>query len=217
MTGEKPMFETNINLIGHVATDVKFVVMKDSEGKGDGLPFARFRVASNSRKFDKSTDTWVPGDTLFASVVCFRRLAEHVTSSLKKGDPVLVYGKLRTRQWKAEDNRSGTELEITANAVGHNLTFGTAMFSRSLYRTQPDTGIEEPFAQPVGGQSSDADSSAPLADVSVLSGARQVTDIRSVGAPADMPGARPARPGEEGYAPHPEPSPISPAADEQAA
>lgn len=211
------MFETNVNLIGQVATDVKFFPPNRPEGGSEGVPFAKFRVASTSRKFNKKTDTWEAGDTLFVTIACFRRLAEHVASSLNKGDPVIVYGKLRIRQWESPEKGAMTDLEITAIAVGHNLMFGTSAFYKSLYRTQSGSGVEEPFAQPVGGQSNDADSPVRLAEVSALPGAHQVTDIRSVGAPVNVSGAQPPHPGEEGNSPRPDPSHTSPAADEQAA
>jgi single-strand DNA-binding protein len=208
------MFETQLTLVGHLASDVKFALSSRPDGEED-LSIARFRVASTSRKFDKAQEIWVSGDTTFATVVCFRRLAEHVTSSLKRGDPVLVQGKMRMRSWQGE-NRSGTDLEIIAAAVGHNLFFGTSMFSKSLFRVPPDSaepGAEEPFS-PVAEQApADTEPTTPMAEVTPLPG---VSDIRSVGA-VDASGVLPTRPREEMTSPHPTSSDPSTTADEQAA
>ncbi|GAB3424100.1 hypothetical protein GCM10027569_57900 [Flindersiella endophytica] len=196
------MFETQVTLVGQVASDVKFALSTRPEGEED-LPIARFRVASTIRKFDKAQKIWVNGDTIFATVVCFRRMAEHVTSSLKRGDPVLVNGKMQLRTWR-EENRSGNELEIIATAVGPNLQFGTAMFSKSLFRVPPDSAEsapDEPF------------SPTPMAEVTPLPG---VSDIRSAG-PVDASGVLPTRPSEERTSPHPPSSDPSTPADEQAA
>lgn len=204
------MFETQVTLVGQVATDVKFVLSSRPEGEED-LSIARFRVASTIRKFDKTQRLWVDGDTIFATVVCFRRMAENVTTSLKRGDPVMVHGKMQMRSWR-DDNRSGNELEIIASAVGHNLHFGTAMFSRSLFRVSSgsaESGAEEPFSpiaeDPLNGPS--------MAAVTPLPG---VADIRSVG-PVDASGVQPTRPHEERTSPHPPSSDPSTPADEQAA
>jgi single-strand DNA-binding protein len=205
------MFETQVTLVGQVASDVKFTLSKRPEGEDD-LSVARFRVASTTRKFDKAQQAWVNGDTVFATAVCFRRMAEHVTGSLKRGDPVMVHGKMQMRSWR-DENRSGHELEIIATAVGHNLLFGTAMFSKSLFRTQADSaeslGAEEPFSPVADGPSS----AQPMAEVTPLPGA---SDIRSVGA-VDASGVLPTRPREERTSPHPTSSDPSTTADEQAA
>jgi single-strand DNA-binding protein len=78
---------------------------------------ASFRVASNERRFDKETQSWVNGENLYASVTCWRKLALGVTASLTKGDPVMVTGRLFTRGYEVKgQTRSVTELE--AFAVG---------------------------------------------------------------------------------------------------
>ena len=65
-----------------------------------------------------------------ATLSSFRRqLADHVLVSLRRGDPVLVIGRLRVREWSNED-KSGVVVEIDATSVGHDLTRGTSTFSR---------------------------------------------------------------------------------------
>ncbi|NKX49437.1 single-stranded DNA-binding protein, partial [Arthrobacter deserti] len=58
-------------------------------------------------------------------------LAQNIGSSLRKGDRVVVTGKLQLRQWTDEDGRHGTAPEIIADSVGHDLKWGTAKFARS--------------------------------------------------------------------------------------
>ena len=109
---------------GNVATDVRFTTT------ADGLPVASFRMAATERKFDKATQRWVDGDVTWFSVVCWRHVAENVYSSLHKGDPIFVAGKLALREWE-RDGKAGTTLDITAEVIGHDLSRGTAQFERS--------------------------------------------------------------------------------------
>jgi single-strand DNA-binding protein len=109
------MNETLVTIIGTVITDVT------PRKTQDGTRVASFRVASNQRKFDRESQAWVDGDSLFVSVTCWRDLARHVTSSLVKGDPVIVMGRLYTRRYELEgQKRSITELD--ARTVGPDLS-----------------------------------------------------------------------------------------------
>jgi single-strand DNA-binding protein len=90
---------------------------------------ARFRMAVLPRRFDRETGTWISGDASFSTIVCFRGLAENVTSSIDKGDPLVVTGRLRVREWERE-GRWWTVTEIDASSVGHDLARGIAEFRR---------------------------------------------------------------------------------------
>lgn len=63
------------------------------------------------------------------SVVTWRSLADNVGASIRKGDPVVVSGRLRVREWQS-NGRQGTDVEIDATAIGHDLTRGVATFQR---------------------------------------------------------------------------------------
>lgn len=78
------------------------------------------RVASNERRYDKASETWVDGDSLYLSVTCWRTLAENA-ASLVKGDPVIVTGRLRTREWTTEQGERRSSVEMEASALGPDL------------------------------------------------------------------------------------------------
>lgn len=79
------------------------------------------------------------GDTNWYTVTAFRRLAVHTVGSVFKGQRVLVTGRLRVREWQTDD-KSGIAIEIDADALGHDLTFGTSAFTRAPIATAaPDT------------------------------------------------------------------------------
>lgn len=117
------MNETMVTVIGNVITDVK------RRRTGDGEGPVGFRVATNERRFDKTTQQWVDGDRLYLSVTCWRRLADGVLLSLSKGDPVIVQGRLYTRHYELDgQKRSVTELD--AWAVGPDLARCSAVPKR---------------------------------------------------------------------------------------
>jgi single-strand DNA-binding protein len=117
------MNETTIQLTGNVATDVRHVETDT------GLHIASFRLASTPSRFDRAQKAWVDEPTSYYSVTCFRYLAQNVAASLQKGDPVVVAGSLRVREWESGE-RSGKDAEISASSVGHDLTRGVSSFRR---------------------------------------------------------------------------------------
>jgi single-strand DNA-binding protein len=119
------MFETQVTIVGHVLTAPEWRRLEKS-----GRTLTTFRVASNSRRFDKENGRWVDGSTLRLRVSCWRTLSDGVAQSLAVGDPVIVVGKLYTRDWTTEDNERRVVYEMDAHAVGHNLSRGTSSFKR---------------------------------------------------------------------------------------
>ncbi|MEO5920321.1 MAG: single-stranded DNA-binding protein [Pseudolysinimonas sp.] len=113
-----------ISVTGLVATTPKHVVTST------GLTVTTFRLASTQRRFDRAEQKWVDGETNWYTVATFRQLATNVDASLQKGQRVIVTGRLRVRDWAVDDKR-GTNVEIDADAVGHDLSWGTTVFTRS--------------------------------------------------------------------------------------
>ena len=114
-----------IALTGIVATTPRHLVTSS------GLAITSFRLACRQRRFDRVKNAWVDADTNWYTVSSFRQLAHNVVQSVHKGEPVLVTGRLRIRDWENED-RSGTSVEVEADAVGHNLSWGTTALVRSI-------------------------------------------------------------------------------------
>jgi single-strand DNA-binding protein len=111
-----------------------------------GVDVASFRVASTARRFDKETEKWVDSESLFVRVSCWRQLAINAVESLRRGDPVVVVGRLFTRQYD-KDGQTRSSFELEANALGHDLTRGTTVFHRTRSQAAPAFEvIEEPGA-----------------------------------------------------------------------
>ena len=78
-----------------------------------GATVVNLRVASSPRRFDRETMQWRDGDPMFISVSCWRQLAGNVMGTLRKGDGVLIHGRLSLRTYddKQGVRRSQHEIE----------------------------------------------------------------------------------------------------------
>jgi single-strand DNA-binding protein len=147
--------EVHVTLIGSVASGPEFAVC------GNGAPRAAFRLAVPERRFDPASALWVTARIGHYTVICWRTLAEHVGSSLGRGDPVIVTGRQRIGE-------SGG-VEVDAAAVGHDLRYGLSSFRAVAQRLGPaDPGGPDRSrsknsdpAQPPGADAFAAPPSAP--------------------------------------------------------
>lgn len=114
-----------VTVTGLVATTPRHLVTQE------GLPITSFRLASSHRRFDKEQGRWVEVDTNWFTVTAFRQLAVNSAQSVSKGERVVVHGRLRVRDWD-NGERSGTSIEIEADSLGHDLSWGTAIFNRTV-------------------------------------------------------------------------------------
>ena len=114
-----------ITITGLVATAPRHILTSE------GLSITSFRLASTQRRFDRSADRWIDGETNWYTITSFRQLALNAASSVEKGQRVLVTGRLRIREWD-NGERVGTTIDVEADSIGHDLAWGTARFTRSI-------------------------------------------------------------------------------------
>jgi len=125
-----------ITLTGLVATQPRHIVTSE------GLAITSFRLASNQRRFDRGQNAWVDGDTNWYTITAFRQLGVHAASSLEKGQRVIVRGRVRIRDWESGE-KNGTSIEIDAEAIGHDLSWGRATFTRSVIAAKPEEAVSD--------------------------------------------------------------------------
>jgi single-strand DNA-binding protein len=128
-----------ITVVGNVATPPEL------KHTGNGVPITTFRVASGLRRFHPDTRTWSDSGTNWYTVSVFRSLADHAYKSLQRGDRVILTGSLRLREWD-NGTRRGTAIEIDADAIGHDLLWGTSTFVKDARRSGSDGTSEWPVA-----------------------------------------------------------------------
>ncbi len=95
------------------------------------VPVASFRLACTPRKFNRRTETWSEGLTQWYTVTAWRALAQNCAASLRRGDPVVVHGRLDTRTYVNGNDVEVLSFEIDAVHVGHDLSRGTSAFTRT--------------------------------------------------------------------------------------
>lgn len=137
-----------LTIVGKVATD-------PTQGQtGGGIPVTNFRMATTHRRFDNDTQSWVDGATNWYSVAAYRHLGEHAKASLRCGDSVIVTGRLKIRTWES-NGKSGTSVDLEADAIGHDLRWGTTAFLRASRAAGVDGG-----GRSVSGERGDQESDA---------------------------------------------------------
>lgn len=136
--------EPQQNLAGNLVQDPAQTVT------ASGLKVTRFRMAASGRRYDRATGEWVSTDPVYISVVCWRQLGDNVMQSLRKGDSVVVMGRLMYREWNDEAGNRRNKYEIEASAVGPDLSRYVAQLVRPL-RDLPE--VPAP-AEPDGAETS---------------------------------------------------------------
>jgi single-strand DNA-binding protein len=122
--------EAQISLTGYVATQPVTRTLND------GTLTVSMRVAWTPRRQDRVTGEWVDCNTSYVTVICWRRLASNVAICVRKGDAVVVKGRLSVRSYD-KDGATRIVVEVDANSVGHDLSRGVAQFQR----VRPPTGM----------------------------------------------------------------------------
>lgn len=119
------MNEALVTMIGYVASKPRLFQTKG------GRFVTNMRVGVTPRLQDRETGQWSDGDTSYVTVTCWRSLATNVAACLRKGDPIVVKGRMRVRQYEAKDGNQRTVVEVDASTLGHDLNRGVAHFLRT--------------------------------------------------------------------------------------
>lgn len=138
-----------ITVRGFVATDIT------TSTTPGGVATASFRIGSTGRRYDRSAGAWVDGHTNWFRVQGYRQLAGNLACSIRKGQPVIVTGRLRMRSWE-RDGRIYHSAEIDADSVGHDLTLGSANFIRTV-KNNAQTAPEDAAPAEDGPDAADSD------------------------------------------------------------
>ena len=117
--------ETVITLIGNLVDDPELRFTPA------GAAVAKFRVASTPRTFDRQTDAWKDGESLFLTCAVWRQAAENVAESLTRGTRVIVQGRLKQRSYEDRDGVKRTVYELDVEDVGVSLKNASAKVTKT--------------------------------------------------------------------------------------
>jgi len=118
------MNESHITVHGHVVAAP--VVKKIGEHT-----VANFRIGVTPRRLDKATGEWRDAETQWYAVSAWRQLGENCGMALRKGDPVIVQGRLVARTWVNAQHAEVVAHDIEASFVGHDLRRGVTHFFKT--------------------------------------------------------------------------------------
>ncbi|MEU4296427.1 single-stranded DNA-binding protein [Kitasatospora aureofaciens] len=135
--------ETLITIVGNLVDDPELRFTQS------GVPVAKFRIASTPRTFDRQTNEWKDGESLFLTCNVWRQPAENVAESLTKGMRVIVQGRLNQRSYE-KDGQKRTVFEVEVEEVGPSLRNATAKVTRANRgqgQAQQARGGDGPWSQ----------------------------------------------------------------------
>jgi single-strand DNA-binding protein len=117
--------DTVITIIGNITGDPELRFTPS------GAAVANFTVASTPRQFDRTSNEWKDGETLFMRCSVWRDAAENVAESLQRGTRVLVSGRLKSRSYETKEGEKRTVIEMDVDEVGPSLKYATAKVNRT--------------------------------------------------------------------------------------
>lgn len=147
--------ETTLTIVGNLTADaeLRFVT--------SGKAVASFTIASTPRIYDRNSNEWKDGDSLFMRCTAWGQLAENVAESLQRGHRVIAQGRLRQRSYETREGEKRTVVELEVDEIGPSLRSASAKVnktSRGSSGSGQGGGADPWSSSPSGG------SSAPAAD-----------------------------------------------------
>ena len=117
--------ETVITLVGNLTNDPELRFTPS------GAAVANFTVASTPRTFDRQSNEWKDGETLFMRCAIWREAAENVAESLTRGTRVVVTGRLQSRTFDTKEGEKRTVIEMQVDEIGPSLRYATAKVNKT--------------------------------------------------------------------------------------
>jgi single-strand DNA-binding protein len=117
--------DTTLTLIGNLTADPELRFTPS------GAAVANFTVASTPRAFDRQSNEWKDGETLFLRCSVWRDAAENVAESLQRGSRVIVTGRLKSRSYDTKEGEKRTVMELEVEELGPSLRYATAKVNKT--------------------------------------------------------------------------------------
>ncbi|WP_331756696.1 single-stranded DNA-binding protein [Streptomyces decoyicus] len=150
--------ETVITIIGNVVDEQAELRFTPA-----GKAVAKFRVASTPRTFDRQSNEWKDGDSLFLTCSAWGQMGENAAATLQRGMRVMVQGRLKQRSYEDREGVKRTVYELDVEEVGASLKNATAKVTKSgggqgkgayqqARQAQGAASAEDPWASPAPSQ-----------------------------------------------------------------
>lgn len=117
--------ETVITVTGNLTSDPELRFTPN----GDAV--ANFTIASTPRTFDRQSNEFKDGATLFLRCSAWRKLGENIAESLQRGTSVVAQGRLKQRDFETKEGEKRTVVELDVDEIGPNLRRATAVVTKN--------------------------------------------------------------------------------------
>ena len=187
--------DTTISVRGWVGADPLFFHnINEETGEDTRLPAAIVNVGVTARYYSKRNNKWEDEATTWYSVRCYGALAQHVHMTIHRGAPVLVRGRLATKNYVDKNGVNRTDMQIIADSVAIDLNSAVATYTKAnkiqaCARADCDSAsCKGSCKEDISGNASQVDSplvSTPGVNVFASYGAKKPTTIKKKEAPMD--------------------------------
>lgn len=155
--------ELNVTIVGNLADDPE---LRYTQG---GIAVVSVRVGSTPRTFNRQTNAWEDGETVWVRCTAWRDLAENVSQSLTKGTRVMVTGRLKPASaYQSASGEARASLELDIDEIGPSLRYATAAITRRAREGGDRAVSETPWnsapAAPAAGGDAWANPGTPAGD-----------------------------------------------------
>ncbi|WP_329060495.1 single-stranded DNA-binding protein [Amycolatopsis sp. NBC_01480] len=134
--------EPNVTIVGNLTADPELRFTQN------GHAVANFTVACNPRTLDRQSGEWKDGETLFMRCNIWRQPAENMVESLRRGQRVIVQGRLGMRSFETREGEKRTVVELEVDEIGPSLRYATATVTKAVRDSVPQQ--QQPAASPDG-------------------------------------------------------------------
>ncbi|WP_124039747.1 single-stranded DNA-binding protein [Neoactinobaculum massilliense] len=117
--------DTVVTVRGYAGADP---VVYDNGERGK---VTQINVGCTPRLYSRSAKQFKDGSTTWYTVRCYGRLGKNAASSVRRGHPVLVRGRLSPQTWTDKDGHEHVRLTVLADSLGVELTTGIVAFTKT--------------------------------------------------------------------------------------
>ena len=121
--------DTYITVVGNLTAD------PEVRTTSNGGTVVNLTIASTPRQYDRNTNQWEDGETLFMRCSAwdtqYHPTASNIQASLSKGMRVIAQGRLVQRSYQDRDGNNRTVVELRLDEIGPALTRNTVQVTRN--------------------------------------------------------------------------------------
>lgn len=136
--------ETLLTIVGNLTADPELRFTPS------GAAVTSFTVAATPRTFDRQAQEWRDGDPLFLRCSVWRQQAENVAECLRRGNRVMVSGRLKQRSFETREGEKRTVIELEADEVCASVKFTRVTVQAAQRGSSSSAPREDPWSRPAG-------------------------------------------------------------------